>query len=52
MAYVAQIRDYQFAKLCRENLLNKDDSNPQRFINVCYDETLGLQLDEPNPNLL
>ena len=47
MAYVAQIRDYQFAKLCRENLLNKDDTNPQRFINVCYDETLGLLLDEP-----
>lgn len=52
MAYVAQIRDYQFAKLCRENLLNKDDTNPQRFINVCYDETLGLLLDEPNSNLL
>ena len=52
MAYVAQIRDYQFAKLCRENLLNKNDTNPQRFINVCYDETLGLLLNEPNPNLL
>ena len=52
MAYVAQIRDYQFAKLCRKNLLNKDGTNPQRFINVCYDETLGLLLEEPNPNLL
>ena len=52
MAYVAQIRDYQFARLRRENLLNKDDSNRQWFINVCYDETLGLLLDEPNPNIL
>ena len=52
MAYVAQIRDYQFARLRRENLLNKDDSNRQWFINVCYDETLGLLLDEPNSNFL
>ena len=52
MAYIAQIRDYQFKRLCRENLLNKDDSNRQWFINVRYDETLGLLLDEPNSNLL
>ena len=51
MAYVAQIHEYQFAKLCRENLLNKDDSNRQWFINVCYDETLGLLFEEPNPNI-
>lgn len=52
MAYVAQIHDYQFARLLRENLLNKDDSLRQWFINVRYDETLGLILDEPNTNIL
>ena len=52
MAYIAQIHHYQFAKLCRENLLNKDDSIRQWFINVRYDETLGLLLEEPNPNIL
>ena len=52
MAYVAQIHEYQFAKLCRENLLNKDDSFRQWFINVRYDETLGLLFDEPNSNIL
>ena len=52
MAYIAQIQEYQFAKLCRENLLNKDDSTRQWFINVHYDKTLGLLLEEPNPNIL
>ena len=52
MAYVAQIQDYQFAKLLREDLLNKDDFSHQWFINVRYDETLGLILDEPNANIL
>ena len=52
MAYVAQIQCYQFAKLCRENLLNKDERLGQWFINVRYDETLGLILDEPNANIL
>ena len=52
VAYIAQIHHYQFAKLCRENLLNKDDSIRQWFINVRYDETLGLLLEEPNPNIL
>ena len=52
MAYVTQIRDYQFAKLFREGLLNKDDSIRQWFINVRYDETLGLLLEEPNANIL
>ena len=52
MAYVAQIHDYQFAKLFRENLLNKDERLGQWFINVRYDETLGLILDEPNSNIL
>ena len=52
MAYVAQIHDYQFARLSREDQLNKDRGLKQWFINVCYDETLGLILDEPNPNIL
>ena len=52
MAYVAQIQDYQFARLRRETLLDKDKDLGQWFINVCYDETLGLILDEPNPNIL
>ena len=52
MAYVAQIQDYQFARLCRENLLNKDSSLGQWFINVRYHEALGLILDEPNPNVI
>ena len=52
MAYVAQIQEYQFAKLYRENLCNKDERLRQWFINVHYDETLGLILDEPNTNIL
>ena len=52
MAYIAQIQEYQFAKLYRENLLDKDECLRQWFINVRYDETLGLILDEPNPNIL
>ena len=52
MGYVAQIQDYQFARLCRENLLNKEPSLRQWFINVRYDETLGLILNEPNPNIM
>lgn len=52
MAYIAQIQEYQFAKLYRENLLDKDEHLRQWFINVRYDETLGLILDEPNTNIL
>ena len=52
MAYVAQIQDYQFAQLRRNNQLNKDERLGQWFINVRYDETLGLIFDEPNPNIL
>ena len=52
MAYIAQIQEYQFAKLYREKLLNKDERLRQWFINVHYDETLGLILDEPNTNIL
>ena len=52
MAYIAQIQEYQFAKLHRENLLNKDGTLRQWFINVRYDETLGLLFEEPNSNIL
>ncbi len=52
LAYVAQIHDYQFARLRRETQLDKDKDSGQWFINVRYDETLGLLLDEPNPNIL
>ena len=52
MAYVAQIHDYQFVRLYRETQLDKDKDLGQWFINVRYDETLGLILDEPNPNIL
>ena len=52
MAYIAQIQEYQFAKLYREKLLDKDECLRQWFINVHYDETLGLILEEPNTNIL
>ena len=54
MSYLAQIQEYQFARLCRDDdgLLSKDKELKQWFINVRYDYTLGLILDEPNPNIL
>ncbi len=52
MSYLAQIQEYQFARLCRDDLLSKDKELKQWFINVCYDENLGLIFDEPNPNIL
>lgn len=51
MSYLAQIQEYQFARLCRDDLLSKDEKLKQWFINVCYDENLGLIFDEPNPNI-
>ena len=51
MSYLAQIQEYQFARLCRDDLLSKDKELKQWFINVCYDENLGLIFDEPNPNI-
>ena len=51
MSYLAQIQEYQFARLCRDDLLSKDKKLKQWFINVCYDENLGLIFDEPNPNI-
>ena len=48
-----KIQDYQFARLRRDDPTEyRDKDLGQWFINVCYDETLGLLLDEPNPNLL
>ena len=52
MSYLAQIQEYQFARLCRDDLLSKDEKLKQWFINVRYDKTLGLIFDEPNPNIL
>ena len=51
MSYLAQIQEYQFAPLCRDDLLSKDEKLKQWFINVSYDENLGLIFDEPNPNI-
>ena len=52
MSYLAQIQEYQFARLCKDDLLSKDEKLKQWFINVCYDKNLGLIFDEPNPNIL
>ena len=51
-AYIAQINYNQFAKLKKEGQINENDRINQCFINVHYDETLGLILDEYNPNIL
>ena len=51
MSYLAQIHDNQFARLCKDDLLSKDERLRQWFINVSYDENLGLIFDEPNPNI-
>ena len=52
MSYLAQIQEYQFARLCRDGLLRKDEKLRQWFINVCYDENLGLIFEEPNPKIV
>ena len=52
MSYLAQIQEYQFARLYKDGLLSKDERLRQWFINVSYDENLGLIFDEPNPNIL
>ena len=49
MSYLAQIQEYQIAQLCRDDLLRKDRECKQWFIDVCYNEHLGLLFDEPNP---
>ncbi len=51
-AYIAQISYNQFARLNKEDKINVNERINQCFINVRYDETLGLILDEYNPNIL
>ena len=51
-AYIAQINYNQFARLMKEGQINVNERINQCFINVRYDETLGLILDEYNPNIL
>ena len=51
-AYIAQISYNQFAKLKKEGQIYENERLNQYFINVRYDETLGLILDEYNPNIL
>ena len=51
-AYIAQISYNQFARLKKEGQIYENERFNQCFINVRYDKTLGLILDEPNPNLL
>ncbi|MDE0468072.1 MAG: CRISPR-associated helicase Cas3' [Candidatus Poribacteria bacterium] len=51
-AYIAQISYNQFARLKKEKQINENERINQCFINVHYDKTLGLILDEYNPNIL
>ena len=51
-AYIAQISYNQFARLNKEGQINENGRINQCFINVRYDGTLGLILDEYNPNIL
>ena len=51
-AYIAQINYNQFARLMKEGQINENERINQCFINVRYDDTLGLILDEYNPNIL
>ena len=52
MAYIAQISDRQFKRLRLDGQLYKDNCLKQWFINVTYDETLGLLIDEHSANIL
>ena len=51
-AYIAQISYSQFAKLYKDGQINENERINQYFINVRYDDTLGLILDEYNPNIM
>ena len=51
-AYIAQISSNQCARLSKESKINENDRINQLFINVPYDENLGLLLDECNPNVI
>ena len=50
--YIAQISYNQFARLNKEGKINVNKRINQCFINVPYDDSLGLILDEYNPNIL
>ncbi len=50
-AYIAQISYNQFARLNKEDKINVNERINQCFINVPYDDNLGLLLDEANPNI-
>ena len=51
-AYIAQISYNQFARLKKEGHINENERINQCFINVGYDESFGLILEEANPNIL
>lgn len=51
-AYMAQISYKQFARMYKEKQIYENERLNQYFINVHYDETLGLILEEYNPNIL
>ncbi len=51
-AYIAQISYNQFARLNKEDKINVNERINQCFINIPYDDNLGLILDEVNPNIL
>ena len=51
-AYIAQINYNQFARLKKEGQIYENERLNQCFITVYYDKTLGLVLDEYNPNIL
>lgn len=51
-AYIAQISYNQFARLIKEGQIYENERINQCFINVRYDDTLGLILDEYNPNIM
>ena len=51
-AYIAQISYNQFARMYKEKQIYENENLNQYFINVRYDETLGLILEEYNPNIL
>ncbi|RKU27585.1 CRISPR-associated helicase/endonuclease Cas3 [Candidatus Poribacteria bacterium] len=50
-AYIAQISSNQCARLNKESKISENDRINQLFINVPYDENLGILLDEDNPNI-
>ena len=51
-AYIAQISSNQCARLNKESKISENDRINQLFVNVPYDDNLGLLLDECTPNIL